>query len=266
MIEFDPALEHLERAWRNPFDSDAARTHSSYHAPDQGDLVRLLDTAAASPFARLANAALRGFVLDDAFPCLGARSAIRSGSYRIGAYARLDDADVTEGLARDVYAFAAERRGFESDFTTFVAAFREPAYGSEEAFERALWSQLQRLHDLDARYHPWDASVSNDPADPRFSFSVAGTAFFVVGLHPAASRAARRFAWPALVFNAHEQFEKLRADGRFNGLQAQIRARDRRLSGDVNPNLADYGRRSEARQYSGRRSSEEWTCPFKPHR
>jgi FPC/CPF motif-containing protein YcgG len=264
MIEFDPVLGHLERAWRNPFDSDAARAHSSYHGRHDGDLVRLLDTAAVSPFARLAHAALRGFVLDEAFPCLGARSAIRRDAYRMGAYARLDDAGVTEGLARDLYAFAAERSGFESDFTTFVAVFRERAYATEEGFERALWSQLQRLHDYDVQYHPWDAAVSNDPADPHFSFSVAGTAFFVVGLHPAASRAARRFAWPALVFNAHEQFEHLRADGRFAGLQTQIRAREKRLSGDLNPNLAEYGRDSEARQYSGRQSTEGWTCPFKP--
>ena len=263
MIEIDPAVKHLEHAWRNPFESDAARAHSSYLAPHDGDLVRLLDTAAPSAFARLAHSALRTFVLDDTFSCLGARSAIRRGTYRMGAYARLDDHDVTEGLARDLYAFAAERRGFESDFTTFVAVFRERPYDSEESFERALWSQLQRLHDCDARYHRWDAAVSNDPADPRFSFSVAGNAFFVVGLHPAASRAARRFAWPALVFNAHEQFENLRADGRFAGLQAQIRMREKLLNGDLNPNLSDYGRDSEARQYSGRNSTEGWTCPFK---
>ena len=263
MIGFDLLLEHLETAWRNPFDSDAARTHSSYHRPGDGDLVRLLETAPASPFVRVANAAFGSFVSDDAFSCLGARSAIRRGTYRIGGYARLDDAGVTEGLARDLYAFAAERRGFESDFTTFVAVFRERAFRTEERFERALWSQLQRLHDLDARFHSWDATVSDDPGDPRFSFSFAGNAFFVVGLHPAASRAARRFAWPALVFNAHEQFENLRADGRFARLQQQIRAREQRLSGDLNPNLADYGGHSEARQYSGRPNGESWTCPFK---
>jgi FPC/CPF motif-containing protein YcgG len=259
----DAAIEYLECAWLNPFDSDAARAHSSYHGPHDGDLVRLLETVPASPFARVANAAFRGFVLDDAFSCLGAKSSLRREKYRIGTYARLDDPAVTEGLARDLYAFAAERQGFESDFTTFIAVFRERAYPTEEAFERGLWSQLQRLHDLDARYHPWDARVSADPADPGFSFSVAGNAFFVVGLHPAASRAARRFAWPTLVFNAHEQFEHLRADGRFGGLQRQIRARELRLDGALNPNLADYGRHSEARQYSGRATDETWTCPFK---
>lgn len=267
MIEHDPSLEYLECAWLNPFDSDAARANSSYYAPHQGELVPLLDTTPPNPFVRLANDAFRSFVLDEQFPCLGARSAIRRDTYRIGAYARLDDAAVSEGLARDLYAFALERRALDSDYTTFVAVFRERgAAAGEEAFEDALWSQLQRLHDVDVRYHPWDARVSGDPDDPHFSFSVAGNAFFVVGLHPAASREARRFAWPTLVFNAHQQFEHLRTDGRFSGLQKQIRARDMRLSGNLNPNLDDYGQHSEARQYSGRSIGEAWTCPFKPRR
>ena len=260
------ALQYLERAWRNPFESDAARAHSSYFALHDGDLLRLLETAPTPPFARVAHASFRAFITDEQFSCLGARAAIQRGNYRFGVYARMDDPAVTEGLARDLYAFAAERKGFESEFTTYVAVFRNHAPGDERGFERALWSQLQRLHDLDAQYHPWDPRVSSDPADPGFSFSVAGNAFFVIGMHPGASRAARRFAWPALVFNAHEQFERLRADGRFGRLQREIRARELRLDGTINPNLADFGYHSEARQYSGRATEESWTCPFKAKR
>jgi FPC/CPF motif-containing protein YcgG len=259
-------LDYLECAWLDPFDSDAARTHSAYHGWHEGQLLRLLETVPPSPFARIAHDAFRSFVLDDVFSCLGAKSAIRRGTYRFGAYSRLEDPAVTEGLARDLFAFATERRGFESAFTTFVAVFRgREAYG-EERFERALWAQLQRLHELDRRFHPWDPRVSDDPRDPRFSFSFAGKAFFVVGLGPQSSRQARRFAWPALVFNAHEQFEQLRADGRFQGLQSRIRERERRLEGTLNPNLADYGLDSEARQYSGRPVEETWTCPFRARR
>ena len=259
-------LDALECAWLNPFDSDDARAHSSYHGSHDGELVRLLETAPPSPFARVANEALRNFVFDDAFSCLGAKAALRRGTYRLGAYGRLDDAKVTAGLARDLYAFVQERRGFESDFTTFVAVFRQRVPGGEAGFERALWSQLQRLHDLDSLLHPWDWRVSDDPENAHFSFSVAGNAFFVVGLHPRASRGARRFPWPALVFNAHEQFEHLRADGRFDGLQERIRERERRLDGSINPNLANYGGASEARQYSGRLVGEGWACPFRTRR
>ncbi len=86
----------------------------------------------------------------------------------------------------------------------------------------------------------------------------------MVGLSPVASRSARRFAWPTLVFNAHEQFEHLRAEGRYGGLQDRIRARELRLDGALNPNLADFGHHSEARQYSGRPTEATWTCPFRP--
>jgi FPC/CPF motif-containing protein YcgG len=247
----------------NPFDSDAARAHSAYHGLHGGTLVRLPESAPPSPFARLANQAFRAFILDEAFSCLGAKSSIRRGSYRLGAYARFDDAEVTAGLARDLYAFVAERRGFASDFTAFVAVFGALERAGEAAFEAALWSQLQRLHDLDLAYHPWDPRVSDDPDDPGFSFSLAGDAFFVVGMHPDASRAARRFAWPALIFNAHEQFEHLRADGRYRRLQHRIRARELRLDGTLNPNLDDFGRHSEARQYSGRATGDGWRCPFR---
>ena len=257
------ALSYLERAWRNPFDGDAARAHSSYCGRHGGELVRLLETAPVASFTRIADASFRSFVFDDAFSCLGAKSAIRRDAYRIGTYARLDDPAVTQGLARDLYAFAAERAGFESEFTTFVAIFREREF-DEESFERALWAQLQRLHDLDTQYHAWDARAASDPQDPRFSFSVAGSAFFVVGMHPRCSRPARRFAWPALVFNAHDQFEHLRERGRFELLRDRIRSRELRLHGSINPNLADYGERSEARQYSGRAVEETWRCPFHP--
>jgi FPC/CPF motif-containing protein YcgG len=266
MIDGATSLDHLASAWLNPFDSDAARAHSSYHGRHAGELARLLDPAPVGAFARVAHDAFRGFVLDDAFSCLGAKSALRRETYRFGAYDRLDDPAVTAGLARDLYAFTVERQGFESDFTTFVAVFRERESLDELAFERKLWSQLQRLHDLDARYHPWDPRVSDDPESPKFSFSVARDAFFVIGMHPGSSRTARRFGWPTLVFNAHEQFENLRAAGTFAPLQSRIRDRELLLDGRINPNLADYGYHSEARQYSGRATEPTWTCPFRPRR
>jgi FPC/CPF motif-containing protein YcgG len=256
----DPAL--LECAWLAPFDGDDARAHSNYCAYHRGSLAHLLETTPVSTFTRVAHDAFRTFVLGDAYPCLGARAALHRGSYRFGAYERLDDPAVSAGLMRDLFAFVAERRGIGNDFTTFVAVFREQVEGGERGFERALWSQLERLHTLDRAYYDWDPAVSDDPADPAFSFSLAGNAFFVVGMHPEATRDARRFGWPALVFNAHTQFEELKVAGRFDGLQAQIRARDVRLQGSLNANLAAYGEHSEARQYAGRAVEDDWQCPF----
>jgi len=256
-------LDYLECAWLAPFDGDVAKANSQYCAFHDGELVRLLETAEPTPFARVSHDAFRSFVLDERYPCLAARAALHRGTYRFGAYDRLDDADVTTGLMRDLYAFVTERRGIGERYTTFVATFRESVPGGERGFERALWSQLSRLHRLDRTFSPWDSSVSANPADPDFSFSLAGNAFFIIGLNPEATRDARRFAWPTLVFNAHAQFEQLKDDGQFAGLQSRIRERDRALQGSINANLADFGHHSEARQYAGRAVEPDWQCPFR---
>jgi FPC/CPF motif-containing protein YcgG len=41
-----------------------------------------------------------------------------------------------------------------------------------------------------------------------------------------------------------------------------VREREIALQGSLNPNLADFGERSEARQYSGRAVEDQWRCPF----
>lgn len=133
---------------------------------------------------------------------------------------------------------------------------------TEPAFEQALWQRLQALHALDRRQFGWDRQVSSDPASPHFSMSLGGKAFYVVGLHPAASRPARRYRQPALVFNLHSQFEQLRADGRYRKLRAAIIERDLACAGSVNPMLSMHGKGPEAPQYSGRRVEADWVCPF----
>ena len=130
----------------------------------------------------------------------------------------------------------------------------------EAEWERVVWEQLQSLHEIDRT--DWDATVSSDPTDSNFSFSFAGTGFFVVGLHQGASRLSRQFAWPTMVFNVHGQFERLREEGHFERMQSTIRARDLKLQGSLNPNLSDFGKQSEAKQYSGRPVEKEWKCPF----
>jgi FPC/CPF motif-containing protein YcgG len=194
----------------------------------------------------------RALVANSRFSCVGAKAAVGSGSYRVGHYGALGSSEAAAGLARDLFSFVEDQAEMEGEFSTFVATFEAPTALDEEAFERLLWEQLQRLHEEDRRHHGWDPSVSADPDDPRFAFSFAGMAFFVVGLHPASSRFARRFAWPTLVFNAHHQFDRLRAEGGYARMQEVIRSRELGLQGHLNPNLGEFGVRSEARQYSGR--------------
>jgi FPC/CPF motif-containing protein YcgG len=149
-----------------------------------------------------------------------------------------------------------------SEYATFVAIFERPRKTTEIEFENLFWKQLRALHDYDAQRFAWDSHVSSDPADPHFSFSFGGQALYVIGLHANSSREARRFPWPALVFNPHEQFERLRADGKWKRMQETIRSRDLQLQGSINPMLSDFGEQSEARQYSGRAVEDNWRPPF----
>ena len=49
-------------------------------------------------------------------------------------------------------------------------------------------------------------------------------------------------------------------------MRERILERDMAISGSPNPMLARHGESSEARQYSGRAVTSDWTCPFKDPR
>lgn len=162
-------------------------------------------------------------------------------------------------------AFIARYREDPDLFQSFAVVFEGPDVLSEEQFEHALWARAQSLSDKDSWLgQPYDETVATDPDNPHFSLSFGGEAFFVVGLHPGASRPARRFSSPVLVFNLHAQFERLRAEGRYEKLRTSILQRDEALAGSTNPMLARHGESSEARQYSGRQVDADWRCPFNP--
>ncbi|MDQ3193559.1 MAG: YqcI/YcgG family protein, partial [Bacteroidota bacterium] len=105
--------------------------------------------------------------------------------------------------------------------------------------------------------------VSNDPESINFSFSLKEEAFFIIGLNPSSSRPARKFKYPALIFNPHAQFEKLRESNRYEKMKSIVRKRDLVYSGSLNPMLKDHGISSEVNQYSGVNYSGEWQCPLK---
>jgi FPC/CPF motif-containing protein YcgG len=185
---------------------------------------------------------------------------VNGNGYELGVYGQLGTGASARALAGDLEAFLARDTG--AALRAFVAVFPARPPADESEFERRLWMLLQRLHERDEPSAEWDPHASADPDDPRFAFSFGGHALFVIGLHPRSSRDARRFRWPALVFNPHEQLDRLRAQGRYERLRAAVRERELTLQGSLNPNLADFGERSEARQYSGRETELEWRCPF----
>ncbi|WP_375289730.1 guanitoxin biosynthesis heme-dependent pre-guanitoxin N-hydroxylase GntA [Qipengyuania sp.] len=207
------------------------------------------------------------FIKQPDFPCVGAKSAAGTGRIKIvearSIESAWDDLVIHRELMDWAEAYGKDREGLRS----FVVVFSGPMDLSEEAFEAAMWQRLQSLADKDnwlgQRY---DVAVSRDPADPHFALSFGGEGFFVVGLHPNASRPARRFEKPALVFNLHDQFERLREEGRYARMREVILARDEDLAGSINPMLAEHGHGSAARQYSGRMVDEDWACPFEDPR
>lgn len=211
------------------------------------------------------ESALKAFIKADDFPCVGAKSAVARGELTCAVYEDISSAAQDLDLRDDVCQFisALDRTG--PVVQSFAAIFRQAPDLSEEAFEKELWNRLQCLHNLDmASGAAWAPDTSSDPDSPHFSVSLCGEAFFIIGLHPNASRPARRFSFPALIFNSHDQFERLRDDGRFETMKGIIRGREVVQSGSINPMLSDFSDRSEARQYSGREVDGDWECPFKP--
>ncbi len=205
----------------------------------------------------------KDFIKDRSFPCVGAKSAIGRDQMKFvvarDILSSWDDLRIYTALLEFSTAYREDPRLFQS----FVVLFEQPVEINEDQFERALWTRVQSLADKDAWHgQDYDPRVSADPDSPHFSLSFGGEGFVVVGLHPRASRPARRFERPALVFNLHDQFERLRDEQRYETLRDSIIERDVAIAGSVNPMLARHGEVSEARQYSGRAVDRDWNCPF----
>ncbi len=205
---------------------------------------------------------LEDFLAELRFPCVGAKAAISQGNLDIFVAGDLRNSGADESIIHALEKFA-DNVDRDKVFASFCATFPDTPPLSEAQFESALWQRLQALHEIDRQQSDWDPRVSSDPRSPDFGMSLGGHGFYVVGLHPNASRPARRFQQAALAFNLHSQFEQLKTEGRYEKLRGAISERDAALSGSVNPMLAAHGVTSEASQYSGRAVDDDWACPFK---
>ena len=199
------------------------------------------------------------------FPCVGAKSALAQGGLAVETAASItcarDDARIHDRLVR----WSAAYRPDDQPFRSLAVVFAGPGDLDEAAFEAALWARLSSLSAIDhALGHTHDPAFSADPSDPDFALSFGGRSYFAVGLHPNASRKARRAAAPTIVFNFHEQFAQLRKAERYERMREVILARDTAFDGTPNPMIARHGEVSEARQYSGRAVSDDWVCSFAP--
>ena len=206
----------------------------------------------------------REFIGNPEFPCVGAKSALARATLRIVLARDVGSAWNDVQIHDELLQWAFDYRRNPEGLRSLAVVFEEPSRLSESEFEERMWERIQSLADKDAwRGQEYDPGVSADPDNPHFSLSFGGEAFFVVGLHPNASRPARRFDHPVLVFNLHDQFERLREVGKYERMRERIIERDISLAGSPNPMLARHGEASEAAQYSGRAVTGEWQCPFR---
>lgn len=200
------------------------------------------------------------FIVGDNHPCVMAQTVFSMDKVDFHVYDNFGSKATARNILKDIESYISQYDFDTKEFFTFVAVFKGRKDFTEKQFEELMWKQLQFIHDLDEV--PWDPSVSKDPKDENFSFSIGGRSYYMVGLHPNSSRMARKSPYPAIAFNLHWQFEKLREMGTYHTVRNKIRERDKELQGSNNPMLEDFGKTSEARQYSGRNVGEEWKCPF----
>lgn len=197
------------------------------------------------------------------FPCIAAKAALAKHQLKCMVADNMACPKDDEQIIRFLYNFINEYRGSKDFYHSAVVIFKQPVNTTEQMFDTFLWKRLQSLADIDAKDHAYDKRVSSDPTSPEFSFSINEEAFYIIGLHPFSSRQSRRFKYPTLVFNPHNQFEQLRKSAKYEAMKNVVRKRDIILSGSVNPMLQDFGNVSEVFQYSGRMYDDAWQCPLK---
>lgn len=202
------------------------------------------------------------FLARKEFPCIGAKAALAKGEVRIIAANHMAYPDDDRDILQHIYSFVDDIRLHTPLYATAAVIFAEPAVVTEAEFDKLFWKRLQAISDLDAVNFAYDPRVASDPESADFSFSLKEEAFYVVGMHALSSRKARQFSYPAMVFNPHTQFDRLKQVGKYEGMKNVIRSRDLKFSGSINPMLADFGESSEVLQYTGIKYDNDWKCPF----
>ena len=208
-------------------------------------------------------AEFRRFINDETYPCVAARAAMARWNIPCVVAGHMACPHDDRKILAFLYDFIKQYRKAPAHLHSATVIFQQPRNAGVETFDTLLWQRLQALSTLDASKFPYDRRVKADPSDANFSFSLGEEAFFIIGLHPASERPARRFRFPALVFNPHAQFELMRKENRYEKMKQIVRKRDKLYSGSINPMLADFGEASEVFQYSGRQYDGEWTCPLR---
>lgn len=203
------------------------------------------------------------FLADKGFPCIAAKAALKKNQIRCMVAMHMACPANDHEILNFLYTFVDLYRDSKESFHSAAVIFKEPAQLDENTFDTLLWQRLNALSILDHKKYNHDPRVDSNPSSSHYSFSLKEEAFFIIGLHPGSHRRSRQFRYPALIFNPHAEFEKLRNTNRYSKMKGAVRKRDVLYSGSVNPMLADFGDASEVYQYSGIEYPRNWTCPLR---
>ncbi|MBT4989276.1 MAG: YqcI/YcgG family protein [Rickettsiales bacterium] len=206
----------------------------------------------------------RAYINSESFPCVGAKSSLAQSNLNFYFAESILDSSYDDNLHGSLKEFGQKLDLDGIALQSFVLIFSDEQQFSEIDFENLLWRKLQSLHDIDiTKKVDWSEDCGSLPESSKFSMSIAGYSFFIIGVHANASRSARTFKYPAMVFNSHAQFETLRKNGKYETLQKIIRKKDLEINGSINPMVKNFGEGAEANQYSGRHVDKSWKCPLK---
>lgn len=201
------------------------------------------------------------FIKKSSFPCIMAKSVATKGNLQTITVNDIETIQNIKSIQEQLYEFIDNYRANPNKLHSFVLTVQNKIYDFER-FEKIFWDFLTKLHEMDKRLFAHDPRVSSDSRNNDFSFSLKEEAFFILLLHPQSPRWSRRFKYPAIVFNPHQQFEKLRVNGTFTKIRDIIRRKDKLLQGNINPMLDDFGNKSEVFQYTGRAYSSAEDLPI----
>jgi uncharacterized protein len=204
-----------------------------------------------------------GFLGQKDYPCVAAKAALGKGHVECLVVDDMNSAEEDDLILSFLYDFVEHYRKSTQAYHSAAVIFKGPEMKHERMFDDLLWKRLGAFRDLDRLHYCHDPRVDSDPASANYSFSLKEEAFFVIGLNPSSNRLARRFRYPAIIFNPHAEFEKLRSNHKYEPMKTAVRKRDIRFSGSVNPMLKDFGEESEVFQYSGLQYDLTWQCPLK---
>jgi uncharacterized protein len=196
------------------------------------------------------------------FPCAMGKTAVANNAFNVGVYNTMCESEDIRALYQDIKSWLTAP--YEGDYRTLLVGFSAHMTDHDD-FHNQLFRMLWKLREMEPESRDVPKGVSDDINSPEFAVSLAGKAFFVVGLSPTSPRLSRRTAFAGVAFNLHEQFQKLRADGKMAAVENIVRKRDTLLQGNINPLLAAHGNASAALQYSAKEISSPAQCPYHAH-